>query len=81
VTAKGLFSIFSLIKMIEKVKTNINNNMGLQNLLNEPQRLATESDRLNLELENLVLDNYRIFVENLTCSVHLRVEVADLVLL
>ncbi len=80
-TAKGLFSIFSLIKMIEKVKTNINNNMGLQNLLNEPQRLATESDRLNLELENLVLDNYRIFVENLTCSVHLRVEVADLVLL
>lgn len=59
----------------EKNKNNLNNNMGLQNLLNEPQRLASESERLNLELENLVLDNYRIFVENLTCSVHLRVEV------
>jgi len=55
--------------------TNINNNMGLQNLLNEPQRLSAESDRLNHELESLVLDNYRIFVENLTCSVHLRAEV------
>ncbi len=63
--------------MVEKEKTNINNNMGLQNLLSEPVRLSAESDRLNIELENLVLDNYRIFVENLTCSVHLRVEVCD----
>ncbi len=58
-----------------KENTNISNNMGLQNLLNEPQRLSAESERLNYELESLVLDNYRIFVENLTCSVHLRAEV------
>jgi hypothetical protein len=33
-----------------------------------------EAERLNLELEALVMDNYRVFVENLTCSVHLRNE-------
>lgn len=49
--------------------------MGLQNLQYEPQRLLSESERLNSELESLVMDNYRIFVENLTCSVHLRSEV------
>ena len=49
--------------------------MGLQNLQYEPQRLLAESERLNSELESLVMDNYRIFVENLTCSVHLRSEV------
>lgn len=49
--------------------------MGLQNLQYEPQRLLTEAERLNVELESLVMDNYRIFVENLTCSVHLRSEV------
>jgi Vps51/Vps67 len=49
--------------------------MGLQNLQHEPQRLLSEAERLNAELESLVMDNYRIFVENLTCSVHLRSEV------
>ena len=49
--------------------------MGLQNLQHEPQRLLAESERLNNELEMLVMDNYRIFVENLTCSVELRNEV------
>ena len=49
--------------------------MGLQNLQYEPQRLLSEAERLNAELESLVMDNYRIFVENLTCSVHLRSEV------
>ena len=49
--------------------------MGLQNLQHEPNRLLSEAERLNAELESLVMDNYRIFVENLTCSVHLRTEV------
>lgn len=53
----------------------INNNMGLQNLLNEPHRLTSESKKLDVELDSLVLDNYRIFIENLTCSVLLRSEV------
>lgn len=55
----------------------MNNNMGLQSLLNEPQRLALESEKLNIELDSLVLDHYRIFIENLTCSVHLRAEVSS----
>ena len=55
--------------------------MGLQNLQHEPQRLLSEAERLNVELESLVMDNYRIFVENLTCSVHLRTEVNLLVLI
>jgi Dor1-like family len=50
--------------------------MGLQNLQHEPQRLHSEAERLNTELESLVMDNYRVFVENLTCSVHLRTEVS-----
>lgn len=49
--------------------------MGLSNLQNEPQRLERESLKINGELESLVMDNYRIFVENLTCSVQLRAEV------
>ena len=49
--------------------------MGLQNLQYEPQRLLNEAERLNAELESLVMDNYMIFVENLTCSVLLRSEV------
>ena len=49
--------------------------MGLQSLQYEPQRLLSEAERLNAELESLVMDNYRVFVENLTCSVHLRSEV------
>ena len=43
-------------------------------LQHEPQRLSMEAERLNSELESLVMDNYRVFVENLTCSVHLRNE-------
>lgn len=59
----------------ENVGTIINiSKMGLQNLQHEPQRLVSESERLNNELEMLVMDNYRIFVENLTCSVELRNE-------
>jgi hypothetical protein len=53
----------------------ISNAMGLQNLLDEPTRLASEAERLNVELEALVMDNYKVFVENLTCSVYLRIEV------
>jgi hypothetical protein len=49
--------------------------MGLNNLQHEPLRLLSEAERLNAELESLVMDNYRIFVENLTCSVHLQTEV------
>jgi hypothetical protein len=52
-----------------------NINMGLRNLLNEPKRLSEEADRLNVELESFVMDNYKVFVENLTCSVNLRSEV------
>eukprot|EP01038_Epipyxis_sp_PR26KG_P004225 gene4225-6001_t len=48
--------------------------MGLQNLLSEPMRLNSEAERLNTELVALVMDNYRVFIENLTCSVHLRSE-------
>lgn len=54
---------------------SISNAMGLQSLLDEPVRLAAEADRLNAELEALVMDNYKVFVENLTCSVHLKIEV------
>lgn len=35
-----------------------------------------EADRLNSELDSLVMDNYRVFIENLTCSVYLRSEVS-----
>ena len=48
--------------------------MGLQALENEPLRLQRESDRCSEELEALVMENYRIFIENLTVSVELRVE-------
>lgn len=44
---------------------------SLQSLKNEPIRLALESERVNNELEALVLDNYKVFIENLTCSSHL----------
>ena len=49
--------------------------MELGSLQQEPHRLSAESDRLNQELESLVMDNYRVFVENLTCSAHLTTEV------
>lgn len=52
----------------------LDNQMGLHNLINEPIRLTREADRLNVELEALVMENYRVFVENLTCNVHLRYE-------
>ena len=54
---------------------SIGNAIGLQSLLDEPVRLASEAERLNVELESLVMDNYKVFVENLTCSVHLKLEV------
>lgn len=41
----------------------------------EPKRLLSEADRLNEELDSLVMDNYRVFIDNLTCSVFLRNEV------
>ena len=44
--------------------------------MDEPVRLASEAERLNAELESLVMDNYKVFVENLTCSVHLKLEVS-----
>jgi hypothetical protein len=49
-------------------------NMGLASLVHEPIRLNNEAERCNEELEALVMQNYRVFVENLTCSVELRVE-------
>ena len=47
---------------------------GTNNLQHEPTRLSMEAEKLNHELESLVMDNYRVFVENLTCSVALRSE-------
>ena len=55
--------------------SSLSANMGLQNLLNEPKRLKHESERVNSELEALVMENYKVFVENLTCSAHLQSEV------
>jgi hypothetical protein len=49
--------------------------MDLSNLQFEPQRLLQESNRYNSELENLIMENYRIFVDHLACSVNLRTEV------
>lgn len=57
---------------------SISNAVGLQSLLDEPIRLAAEAERLNIELESLVMDNYKVFVENLTCSVHLKIEVSSI---
>lgn len=44
-------------------------------LKGEPQRFDLEADRVEAELDTLVLDNYKIFVDNLTCSVQLKNEV------
>ena len=52
----------------------ISSGMGLSSLIHEPIRLSNEADKCNEELEELVMANYRIFVENLTCSVELRKE-------
>ncbi len=62
----------SLCKMAETIK--FSSSMGLSGLLHEPIRLNAEADKCNDELEDLVMANYRIFVENLTCSVELRKE-------
>eukprot|EP01041_Mallomonas_annulata_P000330 gene330-591_t len=48
--------------------------MGLLSLQHEPQRLLLESQKINSQFEALVMENYRIFVENLTCSSQLRSE-------
>ena len=48
--------------------------MGLQNLSAEPSRLSEDAERCNVELEKLVINNYRVFVENLTCHTELKVE-------
>lgn len=52
--------------------------LTLSNLQHEPLRLSKEVDRCNNELEALVMDNYHIFIENLTYSVELRDEDAKL---
>lgn len=59
---------------MQREAPSISNAIGLQSLLDEPARLAAEAERLNVELESLVMDNYKVFVENLTCSVHLKSE-------
>lgn len=52
--------------------------MGLNSLQHEPQRLMNEASRLNHELETLIMENYKIFVENLSCSTQLRAEVMNI---
>jgi len=56
-------------------QSSVDGSIGLQKLLHEPERLEKEADQINNELEALVTDNYRVFVENLTCSLHLQSEV------
>ena len=46
--------------------------MGLQNLLNEPLRLKLESSRVNKELDSLVLENYRLFIDNITSNAQIK---------
>ena len=53
----------------------ISSSIGLSALKNEPQRLALEAERFNSDLEALVLENYRLFVKNLTSSGQLPNEV------
>lgn len=45
-------------------------------LQSEPKRLLSEAECLNEELDSLVMDNFRVFIDNLTCSVFLRNEVS-----
>jgi hypothetical protein len=63
------------MSMANSPSASLSGHMGLQNLLNEPKRLKYESERVNTELEALVMENYKVFVENLTCSAHLQSEV------
>ncbi len=51
------------------------NHLGLQKLLSEPARLLDEAGKVDVELETLITSNYKVFVENLTCSVHLQNQV------
>lgn len=46
--------------------------LGLKSLQNEPIRLQKEAEKWNADLEALILENYRVFVDNLACSVSLR---------
>lgn len=48
--------------------------MGLQKLLQEPQHLEEEIQKINGDLESLIIENYKVFVENLTCSMQLQSE-------
>jgi hypothetical protein len=34
----------------------------------EPQVLLDKAERLNNQLERLVMDNYHVFIQNITCS-------------
>lgn len=52
----------------------LNAAVGLDHLQQEPSRLRSESERLNTELETLVLDNYQVFVRHLSMSSLLRLE-------
>ena len=65
------------VSIMASPSSTISTNMGLKNLLAEPRRLTSESERVNAELEALVMENYKVFVENLTCSVHLQSEVSE----
>lgn len=55
--------------------------IGLQRLLQEPQKLSDEIEKINTELESLIIENYKVFVENLTCSIQLQTEVSTVVCL
>lgn len=48
--------------------------LGLINLQEEPQRYAYEAECISNDLDTLVLENYKIFIENMTCSVRLQSE-------
>ncbi|RYG94585.1 hypothetical protein EON65_57275 [archaeon] len=74
VLSSEIFSLFSIMKL--SAPAGIAGNIGLQSLLREPERLEHEAQRLNSELESLALENYKVFVESLTCSLHLQNEVS-----
>ena len=48
--------------------------LGLINLQEEPQRYTYEAECISNDLDTLVLENYKIFIENMTCSVRLQNE-------
>lgn len=53
-------------------------NLNLKKLLEEPQRLENEALKINAEIEALVSENYKIFIQNLTCSIEIREEESKL---